>query len=214
MISSRLTKSQSSTPYQGSELPFMGHTRGAYDPDSRWFAVWTRSRQEKVVAATLHKLGVPHYLPLKSELRKWSDRNQMVESPLFSGYLFVNINIFTHARLQVLKVPGVGALVSNQMGPLPIPDRQIEDIRRLITIGVECSAQPLLNVGDRVRVVRGPLAGIEGTLVRTHSTSRLLVSIEMIRQSLSVSILRSDVEFVTTEQIVEMYQAQTTSNQH
>jgi len=62
--------------------------------------------------------------------------------------------------------------------------------------------------------VRGPLAGIEGTLVRTHSTSRLLVSIEMIRQSLSVSILRSDVEFVTTEQIVEMYQAQTTSNQH
>jgi transcription antitermination factor NusG len=63
-----------------------------YDPDSRWYAVWTRSRQEKVVAAMLSALGVQHYLPLKSELRQWSDRKQMVEAPLFSGYLFVCIN--------------------------------------------------------------------------------------------------------------------------
>ena len=148
------------------------------------------------MAATLSKLGVHHYLPLKSELRKWSDRKQIVETPLFSGYLFVHINLSTNSRLQVLKAPGVGALVGNQMGPLPIPDRQIEDIRRLITVGVECSVQPLLKEGDRVRVVRGALAGIEGTLIRNSSASRLLVSIEMIRQSLSVSILRSDVELV------------------
>ena len=98
----------------------------------------------------------------------------------------------------------MGALVGNQMGPLPIPDRQIEDIRRLITAGVECSVQPLLNEGDRVRVVQGALAGIEGTLIRSSSASRLLVSIEMIRQSLSVSVLRSDVELVAPEPATEM----------
>jgi transcription antitermination factor NusG len=204
MSSGRLNKIPSSTPDYKSELPLMGHNSRACDPDSRWFAVWTRSKQEKVVAATLNELGVHHYLPLKSELRKWSDRKQIVETALFSGYLFVNINVLTNSRLQVLKIPGVGALVGNQMGPLPIPDQQIEDLRRLITVGIECSVQPLLKVGDRVRVVHGALAGIEGTLIRTNSAFRLLVSIEMIRQSLSVSVLRSDVELVAPEPVLEM----------
>jgi len=155
------------------------------------------------VAATLNRSGIPHYLPLKSELRKWSDRKQMVETPLFSGYLFVNINVMTSSRLQVLKVPGVGALVGNQMGPLPIPDQQIEDIRKVLTAGVECSVEPLLKEGDRVRVMHGALAGIEGTLVRTQSASRLLVSIEMIRQSLSVSVSRSDVEPVAPNPVAQ-----------
>jgi len=200
----RFNKTTSSTPDFQSEIPMMEPNRRAYDHGSRWFAVWTRSKQEKVVAATLTRSGIPHYLPLKSELRKWSDRKQMVETPLFSGYLFVNINVLTNSRLQVLKVPGVGALVGNQMGPSPIPDQQIEDIRKVLTAGVECSVQPLLKEGDRVRVTQGALAGIEGTLVRTHSSSRLLVSIEMIRQSLSVSILRSDVEPVAPEPLAEM----------
>ena len=155
------------------------------------------------MAATLNRSGIPHYLPLKSELRKWSDRKQMVETPLFSGYLFVNINVMTSSRLQVLKVPGVGALVGNQMGPLPIPDQQIEDIRKVLTAGVECSVEPLLKEGDRVRVMHGALAGIEGTLVRTQSASRLLVSIEMIRQSLSVSVSRSDVEPVAPNPVAQ-----------
>ena len=211
MFSSRLNKTLSSSPDFNSEIPLMGHNSRAHDPASRWFAVWTRSRQEKVVAATLSKLGVHHYLPLKSELRKWSDRKQMVETPLFSGYLFVNINLSTNSRLQVLKAPGVGSLVGNQMGPMPIPDRQIEDIRRLITVGAECSVQPVLKEGDRVRVVQGALAGVEGTLIRSGSASRLLVSIEMIRQSLSVSILRSDVELVAPESVPQLCSKQTVS---
>ena len=201
----RINKDVGSTPEFMSERPLIGLTSNSrgYDHGSRWFAVWTRSRQEKVVAATLNRSGIPHYLPLKSELRKWSDRKQMVETPLFSGYLFVNINVMTSSRLQVLKVPGVGALVGNQMGPLPIPDQQIEDIRKVLTAGVECSVEPLLKEGDRVRVMHGALAGIEGTLVRTQSASRLLVSIEMIRQSLSVSVSRSDVEPVAPNPVAQ-----------
>jgi transcription antitermination factor NusG len=203
MFSYRLNEALSSTDDYRSEAPLMGDNSRACDPDSRWFAVWTRSRQEKVVAATLDQLGVDHYLPLKSELHKWSDRKQVVETPLFSGYLFVNINISTNSRLQILKIPGVGALVGNQVGPLPIPNRQIEDIRRLTTVGVDYSVQPLLKEGVRVRVVQGALSGIEGTLIRNSSASRLLVSIEMIRQSLSVSILRSDVEPIGSELVAE-----------
>jgi len=170
-----------------------------YDSEFRWYAIWTRSRQEKVASAILHDLGVQHYLPLKSELRQWSDRKQMVEMPVFSGYLFVYINpSLKNSRLQVLKSPGVVAFVGNQSGPLPIPEKEIEDIRTVLATRVGYSPCTSLNRGDRVRVIRGSLTGVEGTLVNDNSGARLVVSIEMIRQSLSVNVLRDDVELVST----------------
>jgi transcription elongation factor/antiterminator RfaH len=196
MISCRLQKNLIHSPnFQSESLPVVP-TSGSHDPESRWFAVWTKSRQEKSVAEKLHTLGIQHYLPLKSELHKWSDRKKIVATPLFNGYLFVNVNVQTNGRLQVLKVPGVGALVGNQAGPLPIPDQQIEDIRKVLTSGVECSVQPSLKKGDRVRVVEGALAGLEGILVHSQATSRVLVSIEMIRQCLSVNVPQSSVELI------------------
>lgn len=167
--------------------------------DSRWFAVWTRSRHEKVAAAMLANAGVQHFLPLKPEIHQWSDREQTVSVPLFSGYLFVRLNPNRDSRLQVLKAPGIAGFVGNRLGPLPIPDHQIEDIRTVLLRRVECTALPLLEEGDRVRVVRGPLAGVEGRLARGNSTSRLLISIEMIHRTLAVSVSRDDVELVGAE---------------
>jgi transcription antitermination factor NusG len=169
----------------------------ANHPDgSRWFAVWTRSRQEKSAASVLEMLGVPHFLPLKSEVRQWSDRKQNVTVPLFSGYLFVRIDPARDGRLQVLKAPGIAGFVGNQTGPLPVPDQQIEDIRTVLGTRVACTVLPLLNEGDPVRVVQGPFAGVEGRLVRSNSSSRLAISIEMIHQTLVVSISRNDVELL------------------
>jgi transcription antitermination factor NusG len=166
---------------------------------SRWFAVWTRSRQEKAAAAVLETLSVQHFLPLKSELRQWSDRRQIVSVPLFSGYLFVRMNPTKDSRLQVLKAPGIVGFVGKSTGPLPIPDEQIDAIRTVLNRGVDCTVLPFLEVGDRVRVVGGPLAGIEGRLVRSNSTSRLLISIEMINKSIAVSVSREEVELVNAE---------------
>jgi transcription antitermination factor NusG len=165
-----------------------------YPDGSQWFAVWTRSRQEKSAASVLEMLGVPHFLPMKSEVRQWSDRKQNVTVPLFSGYLFVRINPVRDGRLQVLKTPGIAGFVGNQTGPLPVPDQQIEDIRVVIEKRVSCVVLPLLDEGDLVRVMRGPLAGVEGRLVRSNSSTRLSISIEMIHKSLLVSVSRSEVE--------------------
>lgn len=165
-----------------------------YPSDIRWYAVWTRSRQEKSAAAVLETLHVPHYLPLKCETRQWSDRKQSVTVPLFSGYLFVRINPREESKLQVLKTPGVVGLVGNSSGPQPIPDEQVEQIRTVLNSGVEYWSSPFLEEGDRVRVIRGPLTGIEGTLLRVNSQSRLTVSVDLIQHSLAVSVSRSDVE--------------------
>jgi transcription antitermination factor NusG len=167
---------------------------GHCSDDRSWFAVWTRSRQEKVAASMLEVLGVSHFLPLKSELRQWSDRKQTVYVPLFSGYLFVQMNLSKDSRLQVLKaVPGIVGFVGNSAGPSPIPNQQIEDIRTVLTRGIECSVLPLLNEGEPVRVVRGPLSGVEGSIIRSNSTSRMLISIAMIHKTIAVSVSRDDV---------------------
>jgi transcription antitermination factor NusG len=174
----------------------MDYEIGNSPTDSQWFAVWTRSRQEKSSAAILEAIGIPHFLPLRSEVRQWSDRKQSVTVPLFTGYLFVRINPARDSRLDVLKTPGIAGFVGNQTGPLPVPDHQIEDIRIVLETRAECKVLPLLNEGDCVRVVRGPLAGVEGRLVRTNSSTRLSISIEMIQKSLLVTVSRHDVELV------------------
>ena len=172
--------------------------REIYPPRTQWFAVWTRSRQEKSAASMLEALRVPHFLPLTNESRQWSDRKQCVSVPLFSGYFFVRINPLEESRLRVLKTPGVVGLVGNSLGPLPIPDEQVEQIRTILNSGIEYWKCPFLEEGDRVRVIRGALAGVEGTLLRVNSQTRLTVSVDMIQQSLAVSVSRNDVERIDT----------------
>lgn len=162
----------------------------------QWFAVWTRSRQEKTSAAMLAALGVPHFLPLIDEERRWSDRKKMVSLPLFPGYLFVQIANSSEIQVCVQKVSGVVNFVGNQNGPSAVPEVEINSIRALLSRGAGCSPCPFLKVGDRVRVVRGALAGIEGLFIRCGARSRVVVSVEIIQRSVSVEVLACDVELV------------------
>jgi len=198
MYRSRIYEAVSSTAACRSAESNEVYSTDMDDPESHWYAVWIRSRQEKVTSTMLNNIGVQHYLPLKSELRQWSDRKQMVETPVFGGYLFVRINLMNKSRLQVLKSPGVICLIGNNAGPLPIPDQEIQDIRRVLAARIAYSHYAALNKGDRVRVVRGVLAGVEGTLVRANQTSRLVVSVELIHQSLAVCVSADDVERIGT----------------
>jgi transcription antitermination factor NusG len=77
---------------------------------------------------------------------------------------------------------------------LPIPDQEIDAIRTVLTQQLECKVLPLVEEGERVRVVRGSLTGVEGRLVRSNSTSRLTISVEIIRKSITVNVSREDVE--------------------
>ena len=166
-------------------------------PDSpQWFAVWTRSRQEKAAATMLEALGIPHFLPLVSEHRQWSDRRKMVKVPLFPGYLFVQITITSGLELRVRKVPGVVNFVGNQNGPSAVLEDEIQSVRALLSRGAECFPCPFLKAGDRVRVVSGVLAGIEGSFIRCGTRSRVVVSVEIIQRSVSVDVPACDVELV------------------
>jgi transcription antitermination factor NusG len=162
---------------------------------AHWYALQTRPRHEKKVAAELDQKGVSTFLPLVSEVRQWSDRRMRITVPLFSCYAFVNIVPTAEVRVTVLQSHGVLNFVGNGKEALPIPETQIEDIRKLLDRKVPFAAHPFLEVGQRVRIRGGALDGIEGILERrSNGNQRLVISVQTIQRSLSISVEGYEVE--------------------
>jgi transcription antitermination factor NusG len=153
-----------------------------------WYAVQTLPRYEKKVAAQLEQKGIPLFLPLIREIHRWSDRRKIVEVPLFPGYTFVHIPWSTRERLAVLQSSGVIRMVSSGCEPLPIEDKQVEDIKLLLTHNVPLTPYPYLKAGQRVRIRGGCLDGVEGILVARKSSSSFVVTVEAIQRSLAISV--------------------------
>jgi transcription antitermination factor NusG len=161
-----------------------------------WFAVQTRGRYEKKVRAELHEKGVQSFLPLFSEKRKWSDRQQLVELPLFPQYVFVRVAATAESRLSVLRTSGVKNFVGTRGLGIPIPDRQTERIQTIIEQKIPYNPHLYLNVGKRIRIRGGALDGLEGILTAVNGDETLVVSVELIQRSLAVRITGFDVEAV------------------
>jgi transcription antitermination factor NusG len=159
-----------------------------------WYAITTRSRQEKVAANVLEGLGVRAFLPLVEEVHKWSDRKKTVSVPLFASYLFVQIPPSREAQVQVLRAPCVVSFVGNHCGPLAIPEKEIDDVRSVVLKGVDYSLYPYLKTGDQVRIVGGALDGIEGTLISQGADTKLVISIQLLQRSLAVSVYGYEVK--------------------
>jgi transcription antitermination factor NusG len=171
-------------------------TQAAAGATVRWYAVHTRARHEKKVAASLQGEGITAFLPLLNQLHRWSDRRKQVEVPMFSCYVFVHSDLSPEQRQAVLKTSGVLAFVGNHEGALPIPDAEIEVVRRLINQQVPFSPYPYIKVGQRVRIRGGALEGMEGILVGRNSERKMVVSVELIQKSVLISLAGYDIEVV------------------
>jgi transcription antitermination factor NusG len=154
--------------------------------DPQWFALITKYRHEKNVNALLSEKGYDSYLPLCDQIRYWSDRKKKVKVPLFNCYLFVNIDL--KDRIPVLQTEGVVRFVSFENRPASIPDYQIEWIKNLLNGQRKIEATTDFFEGQKVRVVYGPLYGMEGIYIKNRSRSRLLINLDGILQSLIVEI--------------------------
>jgi transcription antitermination factor NusG len=161
-------------------------------PDEPWWAIYTRHQHEKVVAEMLSTKGFEVFLPLYASLRRWKDRSKRISLPLFPCYVFVRGSL--ERRLQVMTTPGIYMILSRGGQVALIPEDEIKAVRRAVDGALAVEPHPFLKCGERVRVVRGPLEGVEGILVRKKSLFRLVLSVEMLAQSAAVEIDVSDVE--------------------
>ena len=158
--------------------------------EPRWYACYTRARAEKQVAKFLLTRGIDSYLPLVPRQRQWKDRKKVVPFPLFPSYVFGR---FTLRDIHsILTTPGVSTIVRTKGQPTPIPEEELENVRRfaeaIAATGIEPDARPLIQEGQRVRVTEGPFEGVEGVVIESRGRKRVLVGISAIGQGLEIDI--------------------------
>jgi transcription antitermination factor NusG len=159
---------------------------------SSWWAVYTRHQHEKTVAEMLFAKGFEVLLPLYESTRHWKDRKMVLSLPLFPCYVFVRGSL--DRKLQVVTTPGIHMILYRGEEVAIIPDQEIEAIQRAINGPGSIEPHPFLKCGTRVRVTRGSLEGVEGILTRKKNTFRLVLSVDMLAQSVAVEVSSSDVE--------------------
>jgi transcription antitermination factor NusG len=156
-----------------------------------WYAAYTCANHEKQVATQLDVRAVEHFLPLYSSVRRWKDRRVTLDLPLFPGYVFVRLHL--QERLRVLEIPSVVRIVGFSGQPTSLPDEEIDIVRSALSRGLPAEPHPFVTVGRRVRIIRGPFAGLEGILKQKKSRLRAVVSLELIQRSIAVEVDIADI---------------------
>ena len=157
-----------------------------------WYAIWTRSRHEHVVREQVERKGYEAFLPTITRWSRWKDRKKKVDWPLFPGYCFARFD--TTGRLPILSCAGVVNIVSFDGDIAPIPDLEIDGIRRLVESDLQFDPCPLIHEGMVVEVVHGPLKGVVGRLLRKGARARLMLAVDLIGQAVSVEVDAADVK--------------------
>jgi transcription antitermination factor NusG len=153
-----------------------------------WFALTVKPRHEKVAAQNLRLRGLEDFLPLQRVRHSWSDRIQTVELPLFPGYVFCHLTY--RDRMHALNTPGVRSIVGFGAVDVPLEDSEIQALQALISSGMLLSPWPYLRLGEKVRIERGALEGVCGTLVREKGSWRIVVNVELLQRSVAVEVDR------------------------
>jgi transcription antitermination factor NusG len=159
-----------------------------------WYAVHTRSNFEQTVASFLDARAIEVYYPAFEETHRWADRRKVVNCAAFPGYLFVRIDGTAEERLMVLESRGAVRILGIGGAIEPVPDYEIEAIRRMLANNTLCSRHDFLQEGMRVRVRRGALKGLTGILVRLKNRTRIVVAVQLLQQAISADIDAHDVE--------------------
>jgi transcription antitermination factor NusG len=174
----------------------IANTAGAsYEPS--WYALYTRHQHEKVVAQALAGKGFEIFLPQYKAMHQWKDRQKVVVLPLFPNYVFIHGGL--ERMLNIVTTPGVHSIVSWGARPAVIPSKEIDAVRQLVESPFPVEPHDFINCGDLVRVICGPLEGIEGVLVRKTRGVRLVLSVQMLSKSASVEVDINMVERVNVE---------------
>lgn len=156
--------------------------------DKCWFAIQVKPRYEFLAASILRGKGFKEFTPSYKIQRQWSDRRTQVELPLFPGYIFCKFN--SQIRVPIMTTPGVIRIIGTNMA---IPDEEIEAIHAVVANKIAAVPTEYLKIGTRVQVISGPLSGLQGVLLSYGNQHRLILSITLVQNSISVEMDQSNV---------------------
>ena len=162
-----------------------------------WLALQVKPRSEKLIATALSSKGIEPFLPLYTTRRRWSDRIKEVQLPLFDGYVFCKVDL--RYRLPALTIPGVIQFVGIGKTPEPIEEHELADLQAVVRSGLPSMPWPFLKIGQRVRVEHGPLRDMEGILLQTKGSHRLVLSVSLLQRSVAVEVDRDCITPVNSQ---------------
>jgi transcription antitermination factor NusG len=151
-----------------------------------WFALVTKPRHEKVASEALNSKGLETFLPLTQRRHQYGHRFREFDLPLFPGYLFCRFNVSN--RLPVVATPGIVGIVSAGASPIPVSDVELMSLRIAMRERIPAYPQVFLRGGTKVAITEGPLAGIEGIVVKERDPLRVVVSIDLLQRSVLLEI--------------------------
>jgi transcription antitermination factor NusG len=152
-----------------------------------WFAIQVQGRREEFVAEFLASRGQEHFLPMRVPESANRRRLRRINAPLFPGYLFCRLNL-TDRHMPVVTIPGVIRLVGNGKRPLPVFDEEIHALQSVVASRLPIEPISVPDIGERVRIIRGPLCGVEGILLSLKGRRRLVIGVQMIQRQVAVEI--------------------------
>ena len=156
-----------------------------------WYAVSTKSRHEYKAFTGLTQKNLTTFLPEMEVWSKRKDRKKKISVPLFPGYLFVEASLDNETKLMILKTTGVVRILGKKLNtdPLPVPEVKIIAIQRLLAKKVEMFTLQYPKAGEPARIMDGPFAGIEGTVIKSDLEKELFViSIELLQRSVAIKL--------------------------
>jgi len=173
---------------QGLHLGGVTFERPATSSCLAWYALQTRYQCEKKVDAALREKTFESFAPMRLEIRRWSDRTKVVESPVFPGYMFVRMDAKSKSLLEVLSLPGLVRFVTNGRELVAVPDLEIEMVRALTQSGASYEHGPFPVIGERVKIHGGCLQGVEGILLDQNGREEIVISVGAIQRSLKIKL--------------------------
>jgi transcription antitermination factor NusG len=185
----------------GEAMPELSNGTSGYEQphcDKRWVALYTASRHEKQVHRQLADKNTDAFLPLYSARREWKKRKSVdIDLPLFPNYVFARIA--REQRAGVLGTPGVFSIVGSSREAWELPEREVEALRSAASQR-KLEPHPYLVVGERARVRSGPLAGLEGVIIRKKKNLQIVMSLDQIMRSVAIEVEAHEVEPLSTRE--------------
>ena len=168
-----------------------GPVRHSNAGSPQWFALVVKPRFDKAVARALEMKGYETLLPLYKKTHKYGARSKSSELPLFPGYVCCRFDV--HSRLPILTTPGVIQVLGAGNMPIPVSDGEINSLQTAIGAGLPIQPFDFVNDGERVRISSGVLAGVEGIVLKSKPSLRLILSVTLLQRSVMLEIDRDQV---------------------
>lgn len=156
----------------------------------KWYPVYTHPRAEKKAYQALIDKGIEAYLPLRRQLKQWSDRKKWVEEPFIKSYLFVHIT--EYEQTETLMTRGISRFIYFGGKVAAMPDRQVDDLRLLMTSSLELEiTEENLSPGEKIIIKAGPLKGMTGEIISYRSQKQLILRLESLACSIIIHVAAS-----------------------